>query len=67
MKAKILKLIAIFIVSLPLYFLANYLINLLFNDTINLKSYIIGSIAFAFSFTASMAYIWHKSAKKQNK
>ena len=67
MKAKILKLIAIFIGSIPFYFVVNYLIGLLFNDTFNLKSTIIGSTAFAFAMTASTAYRWFKSAEKQNR
>ena len=65
MKNKIIKLIAIFIGSIPFYFVVNYLINLLFNDTFNLKNTIIGSTAFAFAMTALTAYRWSKSTDKK--
>ena len=63
MKIKIIKLIAIFIASIPFYFVINYIIGLLFNDTFNLKNTFIGSTAFAFAMTALTAYRWFKPAK----
>lgn len=64
MKAKTLKLIAIFIGSIPFYFVVNYLIGLLFNDTFNLKNTFIGSIIFAIMWTGLTAYRWFRPIKK---
>ncbi len=65
MRAKIIKMTTLFIVSISFSLLFCYIMNLLYFDNFNLKNALITSISFAIGLTSLKAYKYFKAAKRR--